>query len=452
MTAPEPDKAPLSIPAHFLRWRSVPAHLAARMTCVDPAASYDEDRWLAVWSIALGSFALVFSELIPVGVLPHISRGFGVSVGLAGLMVVVPAVTAAIAAPLLTLGSTRIERRVLLRILSVLVLVSNAVAATAPDFGVMLIARAILGVCIGGFWVFGAGAAISLVRSEARGSAIAIVSGGIFAATVAALPIASLTGNLTTWRAAFLISAGISVVAVIVQLAALPCLGTGERVLPRTLLTIVELPAPRRGLLAASAIFFADFAAYTYLNPLLQQRAGLTGEQVTLVLLGFGVAGGISNFGAGKTVRHHLRATMFVAGALVGTGALLITLNNGDAIVTIVFVLLWGAGFGAVPVAAQTWMAQTAPQAVEGGLALFVSALQGSLAAGSAVGGVLYNAYGTVGPLAAAAIAAGLGSCAVSGGIAAVDRLDVLADASALPDEHAHTRSFDSVHAHERKR
>jgi predicted MFS family arabinose efflux permease len=428
------------------------AQLAARMTCFDPAAPHDEDRWLAVWSIALGSFALVFSELIPVGVLPHVSRGFGVSVGLAGLMVVVPAVTAAIAAPLLALGSSRIERRVLLLTLGVFVLVSNLVAATAPDFGLMLAARAILGLCIGGFWVFGAGAAISLVRSDARGTAIAIVSGGIFVATVAALPIAALIGNLTTWRVAFVISAGISVVAIVVQLAVLPCLGTGKKVLPRTLFTIVKLPLPRVGLLAASAIFFADFAAYTYLNPLLQQRAGLTADQVTLVLLGFGVAGGISNFAAGSAVRHHLRTTMFAAGAFVFAGTILIALTKGAPIVTIVFVLVWGAGFGAVPVAAQTWMAQTMPQAVEGGLALFVSALQGSLAAGSAVGGVLYNAFGTVGPLVAAAIAAGLGSCVVSGRSAAVDRRDVRAGASGSLDEPALTRSIDSASPNERKR
>src|SRR5580704_10489711 len=137
MTEPQTDHSPESTSANSRRRRSVPAQLAARMTCFDPAASYDEDRWLAVWSIALGSFALVFSEVIPVGILPHVSRGFGVSVGLAGLMVVVPAVTAAVAAPLLTLGSTRIERRLLLRTLSVLVVVSNVVAATAPDFGLM---------------------------------------------------------------------------------------------------------------------------------------------------------------------------------------------------------------------------------------------------------------------------------------------------------------------------
>lgn len=401
-------------PAPTLRARpAAPAPLATRMSCLDAAGSHDGDRWFAVWSVALGSFALVFSEVIPVGLLPHISRGLGVSIGLAGLMVVVPAVTAAVAAPLLTLSSSRIERRLLLRSLAVLVLASNVVAAVAPGLGLMLAARALLGLGIGGFWVFGAGAAISLVRPESRSTAIAIVSGGIFVATVAALPISALIGNLTNWRVGFLVAIGISAVALLVQFFALPCLGTGIKVDPQTLLTVVKRPAARVGLIAASAIFFADFAAYTYVNPLLQQRTGLSGEQVTLVLLGFGVAGGVSNFAAGRSVRHHLRATMFVAGVLVSVGTLLIQLVNGEVLI-IFLLLVWGAGFGAVPVAAQTWMAETMPGAVEGGLALFTSGLQGSLAAGSALGGFLYNTYGTVGPLLTASVAAGLGSVAVS--------------------------------------
>ena len=170
MTEPDQDTPHLCIAARMRGHPSVPAQLADRMSCFEPEASLDRDQWFAVWSIALGSFALVLSEVIPVGLLPDVSRGFGISIGLAGLMVVVPPVTAAVTAPLLTLGSSRIERRVLLCALSALVLVSNVVAATAPDFGVMLVARAILGLCIGGFWVFGAGAAVSLVRSEARGT------------------------------------------------------------------------------------------------------------------------------------------------------------------------------------------------------------------------------------------------------------------------------------------
>ena len=73
---------------------------------------------------------------------------------------------------------------------------------------------------------------------------------------------------------------------------------------PSTLLTIVRIPAARTGLIAAAVIFFAHFAAYTYIAPLLHQRAGLIGEQITLVLLAFGVAGAVTNFGAGVTVRN----------------------------------------------------------------------------------------------------------------------------------------------------
>jgi predicted MFS family arabinose efflux permease len=101
-------------------------------------------------------------------------------------MVVVLAVTAAVAAPVLTVCSARLERRRVLVGLSALVLASDMIVGIAPGIGVMLAARAVLGV--GGFWVCGAGAAISLVSERARGTAVAVVSSGIFIATVASLP------------------------------------------------------------------------------------------------------------------------------------------------------------------------------------------------------------------------------------------------------------------------
>jgi len=84
--------------------------------------------------------------------------------------------------------------------------------------------------------------------------------------------------------------------------------------------------------------------------------------------------------------------------------------NAWPAVASIALVAVWGLGFGAVPVAAQSWMARAMPANVEGGLALFVSALQGSLAAGSAAGGVIYDAKGPGGALAMAAAVAAAGS------------------------------------------
>ena len=80
--------------------RVVPAQLACRIGARGQAGG--RDAWAAVVAIALGSFALVFSEVIPVGLLGDISGHLRVSIGTGGLMVVVPAVAAAVAAPLLT--------------------------------------------------------------------------------------------------------------------------------------------------------------------------------------------------------------------------------------------------------------------------------------------------------------------------------------------------------------
>jgi predicted MFS family arabinose efflux permease len=381
--------------------RLVPAHLACRIGAPQPSG--ERDAWPAVASIALGVFALVFSELIPVGLLADISGHLRVSVGTGGLMIVVPAVTAAVAAPLLALCSARLERRAVLAGLSTLVLVSDVIGGIAPGIGVMLAARAVLGVCVGGFWVFGAGAAISLVGARARGTAVAVVSSGIFIATVASLPAGSLIGTLTTWRAAFAVAAVFAVVAVAAQLAAVPRLGAGGPVRPRSLLAVVTLPVSRIGLVAAGALFFANFAAYTYIGPLLHARAGLGAGAITLVLLGFGLAGAAGNFAAGVTAREHLRVTLMGAGLLIAVVA-------GARPLIIALVAVWGLGFGVVPVAAQSWMAQAMPANLEGGLALFVSALQGSLAAGSAVGGVIYDAKGPSGALWTAAAVATAGS------------------------------------------
>jgi hypothetical protein len=49
-----------------------------------------------------------------------------------------------------------------------LVLASDVIGGIAPGIGVMLAARAVLGVGVGGSWVFGAGAAITLVSERAR--------------------------------------------------------------------------------------------------------------------------------------------------------------------------------------------------------------------------------------------------------------------------------------------
>ncbi|SEH02610.1 hypothetical protein SAMN05444920_12837 [Nonomuraea solani] len=67
--------------------------------------------WLAIFAVTLGIFALMTSELLPVGLLTPIGTALDVSEGTTALMVTVPGLAAAVAAPLVTVATARNDRR-----------------------------------------------------------------------------------------------------------------------------------------------------------------------------------------------------------------------------------------------------------------------------------------------------------------------------------------------------
>ncbi|MFP3681753.1 MFS transporter, partial [Pseudomonas sp. SIMBA_041] len=59
-----------------------------------PAEPSSWRDWLSVYAVALGAFAFVTTEYLPVGVLPQIANSLGITDGVAGLMVTVPGMVA----------------------------------------------------------------------------------------------------------------------------------------------------------------------------------------------------------------------------------------------------------------------------------------------------------------------------------------------------------------------
>jgi predicted MFS family arabinose efflux permease len=108
-----------------------------------------------VLSVALGSIALVTNEFLPVALLTSIRTSLHVSEGTAATMVTASAVTAAVSAPVLAIAVGRTDRRAVLIAMAGLFTVSDALAASAPNFAVMIAARFLLGVAVGGFWAAG---------------------------------------------------------------------------------------------------------------------------------------------------------------------------------------------------------------------------------------------------------------------------------------------------------
>ncbi|GAA4265868.1 MFS transporter [Frondihabitans peucedani] len=354
----------------------------------------DRRGWLGVLSVALGSFVLVLSEFLPIGLLPSIADDLHVSIATAGSMVVATGLAGAVAAPVVTVLTSRLDRRIVLWSLTVLLIVADVAGALAPNFAVLVAARVLLGVGIGGFWAIGAGIAGRLVAEPSVIRATSFITAGVSVATVVSLPLGAFVASVSTWRVAFLIGAVLGAIALVGQLAMLPRIPSLSRVRFATLGGLLTISRARVGLIGTAFVFVAQFAAYTFVAPYLEDVVKVDGQTVTLALLVFGVAGIIGNFVAGSTLSRNLLGTLGVA-KFVLAGAV-IALPFLAFSITGVFLLLavWGFVWGALPLGMQTWMAKAAPSASESSLALFVTTIQLSIAAGSIVGSVAVSGLG----------------------------------------------------------
>ncbi len=350
--------------------------------------------WLSVTSVALGSFVLVLSEFLPIGLLPAIADDLDVGIGTAGLMVVATGLVGAVAAPVVTVLTSRLDRRVVLVSLTVLLVIADGLAAIAPSFWVLLIARMLLGVGIGGFWAIGAGIAGRLVRPELTIRATSLITAGVSVATVVSLPLGALVSSLASWRLGFVIGGALGVVALVLQLAMLPRIPAQQRVRFATLGSLLRVPRARVGLIAAAFVFAAQFAAYTYIAPYLQQLVGVGPDTVTIALLVFGVAGIIGNFAAGFTLDRSVLGTIGASKFVLAAAVVLLPLLAHSVVGVFVLLVVWGLVWGALPLGMQTWMSTASPAGSETGLALFVTTIQLAIAAGSVLGGAAVSSFG----------------------------------------------------------
>ena len=168
---------------------SIPLHLATSGSAA-PHAPPTHRPWLAVSSLALGAFAVVTSEILPVGLLTDVASHYHVSAGTVGWMMTAPGIAAALAALVLSMAIGRLDRRTLLLALSSLMLLANVVIALAPSWGWVLAARVLSGVSVGGFWAFALVAARRLVPAAKGDRAVTWVVAGVSAGTVLGVPAA----------------------------------------------------------------------------------------------------------------------------------------------------------------------------------------------------------------------------------------------------------------------
>jgi len=360
----------------------------------DRNAGSREPAWAAVGSMALGVFALVTAEFLPASLLTPIAADFKISEGAAGQTVTATAAFGLLSSLLVTAVIRNLDRRIVMLGFTILLLISNLIAAFALNLPMLLIARVLLGAALGGFWTMSAALAMRLVPEASVPRALSIIFSGVSAATIFAAPVGIYLGHLFGWRAVFLMATGLSAITLIAQAATLPRMPAAGSARLGTLVEILRRPGVAIGMICAMLVFVGHFAFFTYLRPFLEFSTGAGIAMISSVLLGFGVANLFGTVLASFMLERSLRATLAFMPLVMAVFCACLAMFSTSLGLDLTLITLWGMAFGAVPVAWSTWLTRTIPDEAESAGGLLVAAVQLAIMIGAAGGGAIYDFKG----------------------------------------------------------
>ncbi|GII66719.1 MFS transporter [Sphaerisporangium krabiense] len=361
--------------------------------------------------LSLGTFALGTDAFVISGVLNEVGRELGVSLGTAGLLITVFSGVYALSAPVLAVVTGNMCRRQLLLLSLAVFVAANVLAAVAPNFTVMILAR--VAAAIGGamYTPVAVSVAATLAAPSERGRALAAVAAGLTVANALGVPLGTLIGQAFQWRVTFVFVAVLGVVAYVGLHRALDPLPSPGVASLRQRLAVATLPGVPATLLGTSLAVCGIFTLYAYLAWFAGQSAGIAGGALTVVYLIFGLVAVVSNLTAGvlidRTSPTRVALLSIVGLAVVYTGLSVFAglgLSGTGAVVTLaVLVGVWSMiGWLFNPSQQQRLLTAAGPQ---GTIALSLNA--SALYTGQAVAGVIGGLMLAAGPgrlaLAAAA-------------------------------------------------
>jgi predicted MFS family arabinose efflux permease len=313
--------------------------------------------------LALGTFAVGTESFMIAGLLPGMAADLAVSVATAGQLVTAFAFAYALSSPILTALTGHIGRRALLIGSMAAFALANIIAFLSHDYAQLMAARVLLAFAAG-LYVPGANAlASAVVAPERRGSAIAIVNGGLSLAIAIGVPLGAVIGDGMGWRATFAGVAALAALAVAGLLYGLPR-GIGAGLATATLgqrIKTAAQPPVLLTLLVTTLWAMASYTTYTYLALFIGATTELHGAQISYVLFAWGASAALGLVISGKAIdRHGPRAvivpaltTSAVAFLLMSTSAHLLP-RHWEILPAIAAVIAWGIAHWAFYPAQQT--------------------------------------------------------------------------------------------------
>ncbi|WP_436110877.1 MFS transporter [Neorhizobium tomejilense] len=350
--------------------------------------------WGAVVSMALCVAVLIASEFMPVSLLSPIATELGVTEGRTGQAISVSGIFAVLTSVFVA-GLTRgLDRRLVLASFSLILMVSGTIVAFAPNYVVLMIGRAMLGIAIGGFWSMSTSIVMRLVPEDSVPKGLAMLNAGNAVAATISAPLGSLLGSYIGWRGAFFAVVPLALLALVWQWASLPSLLPRRSERSANVFRLLLRPQVALGMGSITLLFMGQFALFTYLRPFLETVTAVSISTLSLLLLLMGLAGVAGTYIIGHLLQKRLFSILVVIPLIMAVIALgLVALGSSSAF-TAILLIGWGLFGTAAPVGWGTWLSRTMPDDAEAGGGLQVATIQLAITLGASTGGVLFDAIG----------------------------------------------------------
>ncbi len=321
------------------------------------------------------SFLSSFDRFTIPPLLVPIHQAFDIPLGTAALVASFYFVAYGLSQPFWGAASDRFGRVAVIRLSVIAGGVCCLVAAAAPSFAVLLVARTLGGVLFAAI----VPTAVTYIgdtveegnRQHALTLTIAAASAGIAAATI----VGGLCAQLISWRAAFVVSSLLAL-AVSFAIARLPepRRAQSAQSFARTARTVLR----QRWVLVVLAIAFVEGAvilgSLTFISASLQQQ-GVGAAIAGSAAAGFGIANVLFVPLVTRAIRRFASATLIAGGSALAALGLLTAASDIVVPTAVIASLALGAGFGFLHPTMQLWATQVNPGARAVTVSFFAAAI-----------------------------------------------------------------------------